>query len=60
MSDLIFNLRIGKLHIQITTRWEFRLSLNNYHRWLRWPFIELYEPPVRGRILPRKRRNAGD
>lgn len=42
MSDLIFNLRIGKLHIQINNRWHIKLLLNDYHRWLRWPFFQLH------------------
>lgn len=43
MSNLIFNLRIGKLHIQITDQKKIRLSINDYHNWLKWPFISLYQ-----------------
>jgi len=43
MSDLIFNLRVGKLHIQITNDWQLRFSLNDYHRWLKRPIITLYQ-----------------
>jgi hypothetical protein len=43
MSNLIFNLRIGKLHIQVTREWRLRLAINEYHRWLRWPIIKLHQ-----------------
>ena len=55
MTNLIFNLRIGKLHIQITKGWKLRLSLNDYHRWIKWPFVQLYEPNVQC-LLPKIRR----
>ena len=42
MSDLVFNLRIGKFHIQIDERRRIHLALNDYHRWLRWPLFQLY------------------
>ena len=48
MSDLIFNLRIGKLHIQITDQYKFRFSLNDYHQWFRCPIVELYEWRIEG------------
>lgn len=43
MSDLIFNLRIGKLHIQITDQRKIRFPINDHHRWLRWPFVQLHQ-----------------
>jgi len=43
MSNLIFNLRIGKLHIQITNEWRVRLSINPVHRGLCWPIVKLYQ-----------------
>ena len=42
MSNLIFNLRIGKIHFQITNEWKFAVSLNQVHDWFAWPVIELY------------------
>lgn len=43
MSNLIFNLRIGKVHFQITNMWKVSVSINDYHRWLRWPIVKLYQ-----------------
>ena len=43
MSNLIFNWRIGKLHIQVTNNWQLHLSINDYHRWLKWPMLTLYQ-----------------
>jgi hypothetical protein len=43
MSELIFNFRIGKLHIQINERKDLILAINNYHKWLNLPFLHLYE-----------------
>lgn len=43
MTNLIFNLRIGKLHIQITTTRKLELHINDYHTWTKWPIIERYE-----------------
>ena len=43
MSDLIFNLRIGKLHIQISNSYKLRLSINDFHKWFKVPFIKLYQ-----------------
>ena len=46
MGECWFNLRIGKLHIQIVIeRKELRLSINDYHKWLARPFIKLYDAP---------------
>ena len=42
MSDLIFNFRVGKLHVQINEHWRIKLALNDHHRWIRWPFFQLY------------------
>lgn len=42
MSNLIFNLRIGKLHIQISTGWRLSLKINNVHRWTARPIVKLY------------------
>ena len=46
MSDLIFNLRIAKLHIQITRAWRLSFSVNPHYDWRKWPLIELYEPEM--------------
>jgi len=43
MSNLIFNLRIGKLHITISDEWKLRFSINNYHKWFASPMIQLYK-----------------
>ena len=42
MSDLIFNLRIGKLHIQISDSFKLKFKINNVHKWFSLPIIELY------------------
>ena len=42
MSNLIFNLRVGKIHFQITDQWKVRISLNRVHSWTEWPIIKLY------------------
>lgn len=42
MSNFIFNLRIGKLHIQITNEYKVRFAINDYHKWFKWPFIQLH------------------
>ena len=42
MSDYIFYLRIGKLHIQVTYQKRLRLSINPRHRWLMWPLVQFY------------------
>ena len=42
MSDLIFNLRIGKLHIQISDSYKIVFVINDYHKWISIPFVEFY------------------
>jgi len=42
MSNLIFNLRIGKIHFQITEDWKFRVSKNNAHKWFEMPIVKFY------------------
>jgi len=42
MGNLIFNLRIGKIHFQLDDKYKFTISKNNYHSWFKLPIIKLY------------------
>lgn len=43
MSDLIFNLRIYKWHIQISKNLKFKICANSYYEFKSDPFIKLFE-----------------
>jgi len=43
MSDMKFNLSVGKLHIQVTLDGRLRLSINQHTKWFKWPFIKLHQ-----------------
>ena len=43
MSVLLFNLSVGKLHIQVTLDGRLRLSINQHTKWFKWPFIKLHQ-----------------
>ena len=43
MSNLILNLRIGKLHIQIDNKYKIKFVINPIHKWIRRPIFQLYD-----------------